>query len=451
MKTVNKYNIFKILLILLCSIFLFTACNGEADGGTVSSGKDDEEQLKSEQRTCWQGSLLKSFYNGIGAQTVTVYNSLTTENNLLNVVILVFAIWMGFQILKHVATPSPESIGEFWTKIIRKAFLCTICGLLASSTMHINYVINNFIFPVYLTLLEFASRILDIMGQDPDASVSAIAIQSNDGVMCEVYDHSINDTTCQISNTEQMKADGGEFPEAPANMMNCMACAMANRLDVGYNIAIKVICLPGIVPTLVGLYLIVCFAIAKYGFAFYLLDSIFRMNMILIILPFLIMFYAFEQTRKWTVKGFQVIIHSAAIMLCLTIIVSMTVLAMQKMLTDPNMGMEFGNDEEYQSFGIVSMAMVFMGFLIIKVSGMAVTLAGTITGYSGKANLQKKIQQLVATIAKTAFHLISMGSGKAITTAIDTIQKLKELYEKYKKMKQKVQKVRAKMQKFAGR
>lgn len=450
MKTVNKHNIIKILIILLCSVFLFTACSSD-EGGTFVSGNEDEEQLKSAQRSCWQGDILKSFYKGIGAQTLTVYNSLTTENNLLNVMILVFAIWMGFQILKHVSTPSPESIGEFWTKIIRKAFICTFCGVLASSTMNIHFVINNFIFPVYLTILEFASRVLDIMGQDPDASVPAIAIKTDYGVLCEVYDQSINDTSCQITNTEQMRADGGNFPEAPANMMSCMACAMGARLNVGYSIAVKVMAMEGILPTFVGLFLLICFSIAKLGFAFYLLDSIFRMNMILIIMPFLIMFYAFEQTRKWSVKGFQIIIHSAAIMLCLTIIVSMCVLAMQKMLTDPKVGMAFGSQAEYTSFGVVSMSMMFMGFLIKKASGEAVSLAGKITGYGGKANLQKKIQQLVAFVAKNLFHLISVGTGKAITSVIDHFQKMKELYEKYKKAKQKVAKLRAKMQKLAGR
>lgn len=450
MKTVSKYKIFKVLFIILCSVFLFTACS-DNEGGTVAPEGNDEEQLKAEQRSCWQGDLLKSFYKGIGAQTLNVYNSLTTENNLLNVVILVFSIWMGFQILKHVATPSPESIGEFWTKIIRQAFICTLCGTLASSTMNIHFVINNFVFPVYLTILEFASRVLDIMGQDPDASVSAIAIQSDDGVLCEVYNQSINDTSCQIANTEQLKADGGEFPEAPANMMSCMACAMAARLNVGYSVALKVITLPGFVPTFVGIFLLVCFGIAKLGFAFYLLDSIFRMNMILIIMPFLIMFYAFNQTRKWSIKGFQIIIHSAAIMLCLTIIVSMCVLAMQKMLTDPNMGMDFGKKAEYENFGVVSMSMLFMGFLIKKASGEAVRLAGKITGYDGDAGLQKKIKQLIAFVAKAIFVIATWGSGKSVTTVLDYFQKLKEAYEKYKKVKEKVQKVRDKMQKLAGR
>ena len=163
------------------------------------------------------------------------------------------------------------------------------------------------------------------------------------------------------------------------------------------------------------------------------------------------MFYAFNQTRKWSIKGFQIIIHSAAIMLCLTIIVSMCVLAMQKMLTDPNMGMDFGKKAEYENFGVVSMSMLFMGFLIKKASGEAVRLAGKITGYDGDAGLQKKIKQLIAFVAKAIFVIATWGSGKSVTTVLDYFQKLKEAYEKYKKVKEKVQKARDKMQKLAGR
>ena len=112
-----------------------------------------------------------------------------------------FTIWMAFQILRHISSPAAESSGEFWTKIVRKAFLCAFCGILASSTTQIYYVINNFIFPIYYTLLELTSEILNITGKDPDATVKAISISSSFGddqndepcVICEVYKNSVTD------------------------------------------------------------------------------------------------------------------------------------------------------------------------------------------------------------------------------------------------------------------
>ena len=141
------FNLLKIICLLLCVIFLATACSNDADteGGTLASGSDsDPDAAAKAQRQCWQGALLKTFYENLGSMSISVYNKLTNED-LLSVLMIAFSFWMAFQILRHVSATSPESIGEFWTKVLRKAALCAICGTLASSTENIMYALNTFV------------------------------------------------------------------------------------------------------------------------------------------------------------------------------------------------------------------------------------------------------------------------------------------------------------------
>ncbi len=457
MKLFKLNNILRILFIVLSTFFLLTACSESDDGGTVTPSTSDPRAAADEQRSCWQKEILAIFYKNIGNQSKKIYDDLTREN-LLHIVIMGFTIWMAFQILRHISSTTAESIGEFWTKIVRKAFLCAFCGILASSTDQIYYVINNFIFPIYYTLLELTSQILDITGKDPDATVKAISISSDFGddsgdepcVICEVYANSVADAGCKFQSSANANFSASAFPQEPLNMMGCMACAISDRLSIGYDVSIRLLKMGSLTAFMVGCFLMVCFTIAKLGFIFYLVDSIFRLNIILIILPFLIMAYPFEQIRKWTKTGFLIILSSSAIMMCLGLIVSLSILAMQKLLTSAEFKDLLGKQEEYKNFGATAMSLIFMGFLIVKSTGIAVELAGKMT-FKNDTGFQKKVQQLVAMVAKGIFALVTMGGGKVATTIIDHIEKLREIREKVQQAKAKADKIKNRINNLAGR
>ena len=100
---------------------------------------------------------------------------------------------------------------------------------------------------------------------------------------------------CKIAGRSEATLQG--FPEAPRTMMNCMICAVNERLSFGNFLAYQVMRAPGITPTLVGLLVLCCFTIIKLAFVFYLVDTVFRFTMMIVLLPLLIMGYAFPQTK----------------------------------------------------------------------------------------------------------------------------------------------------------
>lgn len=447
----NIYTLLKILCIAFCAVFLLTACGSDDEmklGG--GAGGETSEEVSDEQHKCWQKELLKIFYKNLGDMTLGVYKNLTNEN-ILSIMFIAFSIWMAFQILRHVSTPSPESIGEFWTKVLRKATICLACGILASSTTNILYAINTFVFPIYVTLLEFCSQVLQTVSHTPEASTTGIILENGDEQICEAYTNQISAAAgCIINNTKNIKMTATSFPVEPLNMMGCMACAVSDRLNVGYSIAFRLITGEGILGVLIGISLLAMFTIAKFGFSLYLIDSIFRLDMMIVIAPFLIMFFPFEQTRKWTTVGFKIILNSAALMLCIAILLTMTMLAMQNVLLDSSFD-NFGEVDSYKTAGIVPISMLFLGFVIVKACGTGVSLSDSVTGGSGDTRFQKKMAALVGTIAKGVFHFVTAGAGRIATVAIEHSERLKEVQKKVQKAQAKVQQARNRINSIAGR
>ena len=460
MKNTKLYRILKLLCIAFGVIFLLTACEGKyaLDGGNPTNSKyetmSQEEQAAAQtggfqSKLCWQGELLGLFYKPLGDMATKIYDRITKTNQIMNLMMLAFSLWMAFQILRHVATTSPESIGEFWTKVLQKATLCFVCGYLASSTDGIFYVLNTFVFPIYITILELCADILENTNQNPEAAASSLKLPGSDNI-CETYNYNMaGSAACKLPDTSKIAVTTSQFPQEPLTMMGCMACAVGSRLDVGFHVAMYAM-RGGLFGFVVGCFLMGAFFITKLGFAMYLVDSIFRLDMMIIIAPFLILFYPFEQTRKWTATGFKIILNSSAIMLCMGVLVSMTILAMQKILVNPDMG-EFGSLKAYQNFGVVPISLIFLGFIIIKAAGTAVSLAESVTGGGGDTKFQKKMAALVSTVASGVFSALTAGAGKVVTKVVEHSARLRAAREKVQKVQKKIDTVRKKMRHLAGR
>lgn len=449
MKKIKLYNICKILCLVLCACFLLSACSDEEiqvnDKGqatliyTDDSGEDIKD-IAISHRSCMQGTLLRSIYSSIGQMTTDVYSTLTKEN-LLSLVILAFTVWMAFQILKHVSATTPESIGEFWTKVLRKAAICTICGTLVSSPENILYVVNTFIFPVYVTILEFTSLVMEQLGKSPEAETVAIQLfgtPEDDSAICEAFVNKIS--TCKFNNAANVSMTTSSFPTEPLELMSCMACVLSDRLTIGYDIGLRLLTKPSLTSIVTGIFVLASFFITIVSFALYLVDSIFRLNMMIVILPFLIMFYPFEQTRKWSTKGFQIILGSASIMLCLGLIIMMTVFAMEKLLIDKNMRVPYGDPREYMDFGTIALSILFMAFIIKQSCSTAVQLAEHLTGSVGEANFAKNVNGVVRWVGSAIFALATMGASAMWSTAYKYIKTVRKIDKKYRKMKAKFEK-----------
>ena len=426
MKTVVKdiLKVIKGLLMVLALVMCLSACS--TDKGDITGANTDGEQseLDEQQRTCWQANLLEMFYNAMSESSMKAYPKVT--KSAMPFIMVAFAIWMSIRLLKHISSLVEESPAEVWTEIGRMAFMCIFCGLLASSTDFLLFTLNKFIFPVYYTFLEFGSRIMELSASGSDTNIKGQVI----GKTCLFY---TNDLICTAPALE--KATMGHFPTGPSDLMQCMVCATSDRLQLGFVLAKEMLSAASITSIFLGLIVYAIFIMVKISFVFYLVDSIFRMNIVIIILPFLILSVPFKATRKWAKEGALTIFNSAACMMCIAIIATMSMLAMQTIINDNSAA--FGDKDTYAEFGIVPLSILLVAFLILKSLGLAVSIAGTIVGGGGNTNFQKKVAKLAAFFAKKAFGLVTGGAGKVVTNVIDKNEKLRETRNKVNQLKQK--------------
>lgn len=369
-----------------------------------------EETMKNASnahRECWQTGMIDLLYQNMGKIAMGMYAKIT--DGALPLMMIAFALWTIFRLLKFVGSFTEDSPAEIWNEIVRKLFVCLICGLIASSTTQILWLLNTVIFPIYYAFLELGAAILNSAGDGSNFKAGSTVLNFfqekltlNEPVMCSA-------PAIGKASIESLS-----FPDGPRTMMNCMICTVNERLTLGFFLSFKVMDAPGFMSLITGLFILICFTIVKLGFIFYLVDSIFRFTMMAIILPILVMSYAFKQTSSWAKNGFLTIINSAALMMFMGIMMSMALLAMEKIITDnSDIFNDNANEMSFSEFSIPFMCIMLVGFLISSSVNLAQQVTDSLVGGNSDSLFQKR----VGTFVMWTLNLITLGAAKKVIDA----------------------------------
>ena len=418
-KDVNIKQILRVMLVVLFAAFMLTACEQDDSigGGSRAAmaapvGEDpiSEETMKNASnahRECWQTGMIDLLYQNMGKIAMGMYAKIT--DGALPLMMIAFALWTIFRLLKFVGSFTEDSPAEIWNEIVRKLFVCLICGLIASSTTQILWLLNTVVFPIYYAFLELGAAILNSAGDGSNFKAGSTVLSFfqekltlNEPVMCSA-------PAIGKASIESLS-----FPDGPRTMMNCMICTVNERLTLGFFLSFKVMDAPGFLSLITGLFILICFTIVKLGFIFYLVDSIFRFTMMAIILPILIMSYAFKQTSSWAKNGFLTIINSAALMMFMGIMMSMALLAMEKIITDnSDIFNDNANEMSFSEFSIPFMCIMLVGFLISSSVNLAQQVTDSLVGGNSDSLFQKR----VGTFVMWTLNLITLGAAKRVINA----------------------------------
>lgn len=418
-KDVNIKQILKVMLVVLFAAFMLTACEQDDSIGGRSRaamaapvGEDpvSEETMKNASnahRECWQTGMIDLLYQNMGKIAMGMYAKIT--DGALPLMMIAFALWTIFRLLKFVGSFTEDSPAEIWNEIVRKLFVCLICGLIASSTTQILWLLNTVIFPIYYAFLELGAAILNSAGDGSNFKAGSTVLNFfqekltlNEPVMCSA-------PAIGKASIESLS-----FPDGPRTMMNCMICTVNERLTLGFFLSFKVMDAPGFMSLITGLFILICFTIVKLGFIFYLVDSIFRFTMMAIILPILVMSYAFKQTSSWAKNGFLTIINSAALMMFMGIMMSMALLAMEKIITDnSDIFNDNANEMSFSEFSIPFMCIMLVGFLISSSVNLAQQVTDSLVGGNSDSLFHKR----VGTFVMWTLNLITLGAAKKVIDA----------------------------------
>lgn len=409
LKKGNIVGILKILILVISVCFLLTACSGTDVKGTnnsnqqtAMSGADkNSDQLAQEQRQCWQSSILELMYRQMGSISLGLYKQMT--DGALAFIMVAFAVWFSFRLMRHVSSLQEENIAEVWKEVFKQLFICFVCGLLASSTAGLAFVLNTIIFPLYYTFLEFAGEMLNAAsaatGQE-DLSFTFLGekIEYGQKIAC-VPENLVTDENLT------------SFPAAPINMMKCIACAINERLGIGFYLAFETLHDTGFMALIIGCIIFLIFTFIKLAFIFYLVDTLFRFTIVVTIMPALILAYAFKQTRSWATFGFMTMINSAAYMMFVAIMIAVALLAMHEIMISPALGLSGDNIEDFRQnfkeFSIPVLCLLLLAFLIQSTMKIAQDLTNTLVGGDSSGSFKDKGAKAGAMVLK--FFTLGIG------------------------------------------
>lgn len=382
-------------------VFMLGGCGVSGQPSSASIDPDTKQQISEQQmeethRTCWQSSIVGTIYKTTGKLTMSMYSTLS--RGAMALMMVAFAVWLAFQILKHVSSFTEESPAELWTEVCKKFFICFVCGLLATSTEGVLFVLNSIIFPLYNAFLELGSVMIS----------QSSAGMSDSWKIPFMNEIPLTKSVCQAPTLTKATLEG--FPDGPREMMECLTCSVGERLNFGIFLGWKTISMPGVTAFVCGFLLVSIFFIVKLSFAFYIVDAIFRFAMVTMMLPLLIMSFAFKATSKCAKSGFFAILNSGAFMMMIATVMIMVFSAIQRILIENQVLFE---DES--SFGDISAPMMLLlltGFLTLGALNVAKSICDKLVTPSGggATNVSRQFASFLAWgIRKTA-----VGAGMAM-------------------------------------
>lgn len=409
-----KYRVFTLFssklfrsLMTFVALLLLSGC-GDNDSDT-SAGKEGNIEA---QTYCWQAPIAWAVTDMLNQLYDKSVDKVTSGGG--NIILIAFAIWMAFKLLKVLGSFKEENLGEVWTEIIQKATLCAVCFYFVSNTNNIASAFNTFVLPIYRTILELGTEAVG-----PGDSITI-----NLGIFGELTFGS-STHSCPAINTN---LDMNQLSETVNGISTCMICRINSRLNVGVQIGINLIASMRIGAILVGIALIIFFTATKLFFVFFLIDSLFRLNFAAYLLPVLIMGIPFNYTRKWSKHGFLMFLNSSGIMLFIGLLINVAVNAIQAIVSGDGERYDY---EAFENSGIALLVILLIAVLLMNIPAMGVALADKFIGGGGGMEFQQKVQKFVMNMIKkagsSALSVVTSGTSSLITKTMEKHEETRQM------------------------
>ena len=405
-KTTNIFKLLKMLMMAGLVVFLLTACKHN-DEEITDQNPIEAGAVTFEPTNCWQTEVVNILYDLMGKVSIQTYHKMT--GGAMSLVMVIFALWLIKRLISQASSFKEESLTEVWTDIIKMFFLCLACGAVASNVNLLVIVLGDFIFPIYNAFLEFAGEILKVSTDE--------TVEGN----LKIFDHNFSVFTnqhpvvCAVSKID-FSGDPESFPEGPKQMMNCMICSINHSLSFGMATAMEVMTKTSFLSWLIGFFILACFLFVKLAFVFYLVDTLFRFTVMVVMLPLMFMFYPFPKSRGILGDGIKKMLNSSAFMLFFAVMITMCIQALQLILkTFENV---FTSEAAISEFGVPTICMIMIAFLVISSLKIAGQLCDKFVGGKSSASFQKDVKAVVAGVTK---GVLSIGTRFLPKSARDKI------------------------------
>lgn len=365
---------------------------------------DNSDATFEQQSSCWQTAVVGAALKVINSLYKNASSVVTDGTAGAAVICMGFSIWMAFKLLTILSSFKEQNIGEIWTEIGHKLFLCGFCALMLASTEKINWGVNTFVTPIYNTMLELGAKTLDASKGASSMSVGEfgeVSYESTSGY-------------CS-SGSPNMDVSNG-LKEGIEPMANCLICSINNRLNSGVKIGTDLIVSGKIGALFVGLLVLAIYTITKLFFVLFVVDSLFRLNFAAFLIPILIIGIPFNYTRKWSKHGFLMFINSAGCMLFIALMASIAVGTLEALVANPSL-----TKDEVENYGSIMLAIVMISVLLLNVPGVGVALADKFVEGGGSHVFQEAMSKFVMRTGRAALSKVVGYFTNGITSDINNM------------------------------
>lgn len=402
----------------LCAVMLLL-CGCELD----SNSDESFEQ----QSSCWQTLVVGAVLKVIDSLYENASSVVTASKAGAAVICMGFSIWMAFKLLKILSSFKEQNIGEMWTEIGHKLFLCGFCALMLASTDKIDWAMNTFVVPIYNTILELGAETLSA-----SQNTSSISM----GEFGEVEYENVTGY-CSSAPNVKVGEGTGSLRNGIEPMANCLICSINNRLNSGVLIGVDLILSGTVTGIFVGLLVLVIYTATKLFFVLFVVDGLFRLNFAAFLIPVLIIGIPFNYTRKWSKQGFLLFINSAGCMLFIALLSSIAIGTLEAIVANPEL-----TSGDVTGFGSIMLSIVMVSVLLLNVPGVAVSLSDKFIGGGGSYVFQEAMSKFVMRTGRAAlskvFGYISNGVTEDINNMIEKTEVGRWYKEKYTSIKNKL-------------
>lgn len=364
-----------------------------------------------ESQSCIFCPLFKTIFNAAQSMATKAYSTLA--KSLSNVMLIGFALYIAFMVLKQVSAFTKQDAPKMITELLQQIFKVLVAFYMLKNA---NIVYGYIVGPMLKAGFEFGSSLLFAKADGYLASCNtAEAIKNVSGGVMPTYIFTNLDCFIRAVQAEVAR------PQAIGSTLMCVA-RNAGKENLGpiNNV------LWDFSMMFQGLIIWVMGWLISLAFAFYLIDATVQLGIVGALMPFLIAAWPFKITKKYTMAGWNILMNTFFVYVFMGLVVSINVELMGQALTGSKGGFA-AIEQAINANGVLKLKELldigFSGFLILiaccifgfKLTAQASSLAGTM-GHGGTTNIAPGIGGMAYGAATKLGGKALSGAGKVVSS-----------------------------------
>ena len=263
--------------VFCCLIFLLSGCS--------TSFEIKPDQWTSNVKNCWPCTLYKAVFDSMGRLTVQTYGMACRSALMLLAAGWLF--WIAFKTMKMLFSLKQPNFKQFWVDILTVLFKMIVAAAIIASPDAVIYTLNIILTPIMTAFIEL-SRV--VIYADPNIQ-SIFKMPEN-----------------FIDMGGEVTSDYPLFSQSLGLQIQDLIYRVFVMLKGGMYLALYLFKQFSFMSVILSIFLAWTFFVLMILFPFSLVEVFFKMGVIIILSPFIVVAWVFPATKGMVGKAWQIVI-----------------------------------------------------------------------------------------------------------------------------------------------